>query len=161
MMKKIIKLVIFVIGALQLSGCSVISTVATGNRMEAARAANTGKQLIPKDGGTYLIPVGTETVSYLGSGDTDFKINNTAFTQPKGTYSVVKVVPGIYNVYGNKRVLAGGEASAPVTAKASEVLCLSVFNPISGPARIDTYKGDACDPIIRALTSQNVIGKID
>ena len=160
-MKKIITLVIFVIGALQLSGCSVISTVATGNRMEAARAANTGKQLIPKDGGTYLIPVGTETVSYLGSGDTDFKINNTAFTQPKGTYSVVKVVPGIYNVYGNKRVLAGGEASTSVTAKASEVLCLSVFNPISGPARVDTYKGDACDPIIRPLTNQNVVGKID
>jgi len=160
-MKKIITLALYAIGTLQLSGCSVISTVATGNRMEAARTANAGKQLIPKDGGTYLIPVGAETVSYLGSGDTDFKINNTAFTQPKGTYSVVKVVPGIYNVYANKRVLAGGESSAPVTVKASEVLCLSVFNPMSGPARIDTYRGDACDPIIRALTNQNVIGKID
>ena len=152
---------LIVIGANQLSGCSVISTVATGNRMEAARAANAGKQLIPTDGGTYLIPVGTETVSYLGSGDTEFKINNTSFTQPKGTYSVVKVAPGVYNVYGNKHVLAGGEASAPIEVKASEVICVSEFNPISGPARIDTYKGDACDPIVRALKNQNVIGKID
>ena len=160
-MKKIITLGMLVLGGLQLSGCSVISTVATGNRMEAARAANAGKQLVPKDGGTYLIPVATETVSYLGSGDTEFKINNTNFTQPKGTYSVVKVTPATYNVYGNKHVAGGGEASAPIEIKASEVICLYKFNPISGPARIDTYKGDACDPILRSLTNQNVIGKID
>ena len=160
-MKKFITWTIFLMGGIELSGCTVISAVATGNRIEAARTANTGKQLIPKDGGTYLIPVGTETVSYLGSGNTDFKINNTAFTQPKGTYSVVKVIPGIYNVYANKRVAGGGEASAPITLNPSDVICLSEFNPISGPARIDIYKGDACDPIIRALRNQNVIGKIE
>ena len=160
-MKKIITLSLIATVCLQLSGCSVISAVSTGNRMEAARSANAGKQLIPKDGNTYLIPVGKETVSYLGSGNTDFKINNTSFTQPKGTYSIVKVSPGKYSVYGNMRVIAGGEASTSVEVKESEVICLSEFNPISGPARIDVYKNDACDPIIRALKNQNAVEKIN
>ena len=160
-MKKIISFALFVFGVLYLSGCSTVSIIATGNRIEAARTANIGKQLVPKDGNTYLIPIGAETVSYLGSGDTDFKINNTNFTQPKGTYSVVKVMPGIYNVYGNKRVVAGGEASAPISIKASEVICFSIFNPVSGPARVSLQKGDGCDPLLRGLTNQNIIGKVD
>ena len=160
-MKRIILLSLFVLGALQLSGCSVISAVATSNRMEEARTANSGKQLVPKDGGTYLIPISSETISYLGSGDTDWKINNTTFTQPKGTYSVVKVLPGIYNVFGNRRVAGGGEAGFPLEIKTSESICFYVFNPVSGPARIESYKGDGCDPLLRPLKNQNVIGKVD
>lgn len=160
-MKRIILLALFTFGAIHLSGCSVISAVATSNRMEEARAANAGKQLVPKDGGTYLIPISSETISYLGSGDTDWKINNTTFTQPKGTYSVVKVSPGIFNIFGNRRVAGGGEAGFPLEIKASEAICFYVFNPISGPARIESYKGDGCDPLLRPLKNQNVIGKVD
>ena len=160
-MKRIIILVIFLAGAIQLSGCSVISAVATSNRMEEARTANAGKQLIPKDGSTYLIPISSETISYFGSGNTDWKINNTTFTQPKGTYSVVKVTPGIYNVFGDRRVAGGGEAGLPIEIKASEAICFYVFNPVSGPARIESCKGDGCDPLLRPLKNQNVIGKVD
>ena len=160
-MKKLVILAFFVFGSLQLSGCSVISAVATSNRMEDARAANAGKQLVPKDGSTYLIPISPETISYLGSGNTDWKINNTTFTQPKGTYSVVKVSPGIFNVFGDRRVAGGGEAGLPVEIKASEAICFYVFNPVSGPARIESYKGDACDPILRPLRNQNVIDKVN
>lgn len=160
-MKRILILVIFLAGAIQLSGCSVISAVATSSRMEEARTANAGKQLIPKDGSTYLIPISSETISYLGSGNTDWKINNTTFTQPKGTYSVVKVTPGIYNVFGDRRVAGGGEAGLPIEIKASEAICFYVFNPVSGPARIESYKGDGCDPLLRPLKNQNVIGKVD
>lgn len=160
-MKRILILVIFLAGAIQLSGCSVISAVATSNRMEEARTANAGKQLIPKDGSTYLIPISSETISYLGSGNTDWKINNTTFTQPKGTYSVVKVMPGIYNVFGDRRVAGGGEAGLPIEIKASEAICFYVFNPVSGPVRIESYKGDGCDPLLRPLKNQNVIGKVD
>ena len=160
-MKRIILLALFTFGAIHLSGCSVISAVATSNRMEEARAANAGKQLVPKDGGTYLIPISSETISYLGSGDTDWKINNTTFTQPKATYSVVKVSPGIFNIFGNRRVAGGGEAGFPLEIKASEAICFYVFNPISGPARIESYKGDGCDPLLRPLKNQNVIGKVD
>ena len=160
-MKRIIILVIFLAGAIQLSGCSVISAVATSNRMEEARTANAGKQLIPKDGSTYLIPISSETISYFGSGNTDWKINNTTFTQPKGTYSVVKVTPGIYNVFGDRRVAGGGEAGLPIESKASEAICFYVFNPVSGPARIESCKGDGCDPLLRPLKNQNVIGKVD
>jgi hypothetical protein len=99
--------------------------------MEEARAANAGKQLVPKDGGTYLIPVGLETASYLGSGNTDFKINTTSFTQPKGTYSIVPVAPGAYIVYANKRVAGGGEATASVDVKKGEATCFHVVNPLS------------------------------
>jgi hypothetical protein len=148
------------LGLFQVTGCSVISAVATSNRMEEARAANMGKQLVPKDGGTYLIPVGTETISYLGSGDTDWKLNSVTFTQPKGTYSILKVEPGTYTVYGNKRVLAGGEATWPVEVKKGEAVCFHVFNPVSGPARIEIYKNDACDPILRALKQVNVVDKL-
>lgn len=154
-------MVIFLAGAIQLSGCSVISAVATSSRMEEARTANAGKQLIPKDGSTYLIPISSETISYFGSGNTDWKINNTTFTQPKGTYSVVKVTPGIYNVFGDRRVAGGGEAGLPIEIKASEAICFYVFNPVSGPARIESYKGDGCDPLLRPLKNQNVIGKVD
>ena len=75
-MNKKITLLVIVIGAFQLTGCSVISMHAASTRMEEARSTNAGKQLVPKDGGTYLIVVGQETGSYLGSGDTDWKINN-------------------------------------------------------------------------------------
>ena len=110
-MNKKITLLVIVIGAFQLTGCSVISMHAASTRMEEARSTNAGKQLVPKDGGTYLIVVGQETGSYLGSGDTDWKINNSSFTQPRGTYSVVRVRPGTYTAYGNKRVAGGGEGS--------------------------------------------------
>jgi len=160
-MRKIIYLAVLLIGAHQLSGCSIISTVATANRMEDARTANAGKQLVPKDGGTYLIPVGTETISYLGTGHTDWKINSATFTQPKGTYSIVKVPPGKYLVYGNKRVAGGGEATWPIDLNAGEAICFFVFNPISGPARLENYKGDACDPILRPLTNQTIIDKLE
>jgi hypothetical protein len=159
-MNKTIALLGIVIGASQLTGCSVISAVATSTRMEDARTANVGKQLVPKDGGTYLIPVGTETISYLGSGDTDWKINDTSFSQPRGTYSVVKVRPGTYAAHGNKRVAGGGEATSPIEIKEGEAVCFYPVNPISAPARMETYKGDACDPILRPLKNQNVIGEV-
>jgi hypothetical protein len=145
----------------QLSGCSVVSAVATSNRMEEARAANAGKQLVPKDGGTYLIPVGLETASYLGSGNTDFKINTTSFTQPKGTYSIVPVAPGAYIVYANKRVAGGGEATASVDVKKGEATCFHVVNPLSVSARIEAGKNDGCDPFLRPLRNLNAVSKID
>lgn len=145
----------------QVTGCSVVSTIAASNRIEDAKAANAGKQLVPKDGGTYLIPVGTESVSYLGSANTEWKINNTEFTQPRGSYSVISVQPGNYNVYGNKKVLGGGEASAAINIKATEVICFYVYNPVKNPARIESTKDDACDPILRALKQQNVVDKMN
>jgi len=161
-MKKIlISVVVTLVGTFSISGCSVISAVATSQRMEDARSANLGKQLVPKDGGSYLIPVGTETISYLGSGNTDWKINNVQFTQPKGTYSIIKVSPGAYTIYGNKRVAGGGEATSPIEVKTNEAICFYVFNPVSGPARIDSYKGDACDPILRPLLNQNILEKLN
>ncbi len=161
MNKLLISILALWLGSSGLSGCSVISAVATSQRMEDARSANMGKQLVPKDGGSYLIPVGTETMSYLGSGNTDWKINNTPFTQPKGTFSIIKVSPGTYTVYANKRVAGGGEATAPVEIKGNEAVCFYVFNPVSGPARIDSYRGDACDPILRPLLNQNIIEKLN
>jgi hypothetical protein len=148
------------IGVSQLAGCSLAARHAASTRMEAARSANAGKDLVPRDGGTYLIPVGQETVSYLGSGDTDWKINNTSFTQPRGTYSVVRVSAGTYAAHGNKRVAGGGESTLAVEVREREVICLYVVNPLSAPARIQTYKGDACDPILRPLKQQNVIGEV-
>ena len=159
-MTRLILLVLFMLAGLQLSGCSVISAVATSNRMEDARTANIGKQLVPKDGQTYLIPIGTETISYLGSGDTDFKINTTAFTQPKGTYSIIKADPGTYVVYANKRVAGGGETTATIEVKIGEAACFYIFNPISAPARIELGKNDVCDPFLRPLKNQNVISAI-
>jgi hypothetical protein len=159
-MNKTIALLGIVMSALQLTGCTVISAVATSTRMEDARTANAGRQLVPKDGGTYLMAVGTETISYLGSGDTDWKINDTSFSQPKGTYSVVRVRPGTYAVFGNKRVAGGGEAASSIEIKEGEAVCFFPVNPISAPARIETYKGDACDPILRALKNLNVIGEV-
>ena len=156
-----LKFLVILAGIYCLSGCSLVSLHATGTRMEEARSANAGKQLVPKDGGSYLISVGTETVSYLGSGDTDWKVSNTAFTQPKGTYSLIRAVPGAYAVYGNKRVAGGGEATSVIDVKASEVTCFYVFNPMSGAARIETYKGDACDPILRPLRQQSVVDKVN
>jgi hypothetical protein len=149
-----------VVSGTQLSGCSVVSAVATSNRMEEARVANTGKQLVPKDGQTYLIPIGAETVSYLGSGDTDFKINTTAFTQPKGSYSIIKSSPGSYTVYANKRVAGGGETTAKVDVKGGEVVCFYIFNPISAPARIEVAKNDVCDPFLRPLRNVNMASEI-
>jgi hypothetical protein len=128
--------------------------------MEDARTANVGKQLVPKDGGTYLIAVGMETVSYLGSGSTDWKINDIFFSQPRGTYSVVRARPGTYAVYGNKRVAGGGEAASSIEIKEGEAVCFYPVNPLSAPARMETYKGDACDPILRPLKNQNVIGEV-
>jgi hypothetical protein len=159
-MKRILALAILITGGFQLSGCSVISAVATSNRMEEARALNTGKQLVPKDGQTYLIPVGTETISYLGSGDTDYKINTTEFTQPKGTYSIIKATPGSYTVYANKRVAGGGETTARVEVKAGEAVCFYIFNPISAPARIEVAKNDVCEPLLRPLRNVNVVPAI-
>jgi hypothetical protein len=127
--------------------------------MEEARSANAGKQLVPKDG-TYLIIVGQESGSYLGSADTDWKINNSSFTQPRGTYSLVRVQPGTYSAYGNKRVAGGGEATSSIEVKEGEAVCFWPFNPMSAPARMESYKGDACDPILRPLKNQNVIGEI-
>jgi hypothetical protein len=159
-MNKTIALPGIAIGALQLTGCSVISAVATSTRMEDARTANAGKQLVPKEGGTHLIVVGQETASHLGSGDTDWKINDTSFSQPRGTYSVVRVRPGAYAVYGNKRVAGGGEAASSIEIKEGKAVCLYPVSPLSGPARMETYKGDACDPILRPLKNQNVIGEV-
>lgn len=159
-MNKKIALLAIAIGAVQLAGCSVISMHAASTRMEETRSANAGKQLVPKDGGTYLIVVGQETVSYLGSGDTDWKINDSSFTQPRGTYSVVRVRPGTYAAYGNKRVAGGGEAMSSIEVKEGEAVCFWPVNPLSAPARMETYKGDACDPILRPLKNQNVIGEI-
>ena len=156
-----LKLLVTLAGIFCLSGCSLVSLHATGTRMEEARSANAGKQLVPKDGGSYLIAVGTETASYLGSGDTDWKVSNTSFTQPKGTYSLIGAVPGAYAVYGNKRVAGGGEATSVIDVRASEVTCFYVFNPMSGAARIETYKGDACDPILRPLRQQSVVEKVN
>ena len=146
---------------MQITGCSVISAVATSNRMEEARTANAGKQLVPKDDGTYLIAVGLETSSYLGSGDTDFKINNAEFTQPKGTYSIIPVNPAAYVVYANKRVVGGGEASATLDAKKGESLCFYVVNPLSAAARIEATKNDACDPFLRSIRNQNIVQKVN
>jgi hypothetical protein len=156
-----LKIFVIFFWLLQLSGCSLVTLHATGTRMEEARAANAGKQLIPKDSGSYLISVGAETASYLGSGDTDWKVSNTSFTQPKGTYSLIRAVPGAYAVYGNKRVAGGGEATSVIDVRASEVTCFYVFNPMSGAARIETYKGDACDPILRPLRQQSVVDKVN
>jgi len=159
-MDKKIKLVVIVLGAFQLTGCSLISMHAASTRMEEARSANVGKELVPKNGGTYLIVVGQETGSYLGSGDTDWKINNSTFTQPKGTYSVVKVHPGTYTAYGNKRVAGGGEITSAIEVKEGDAVCFFPVNPLAAPVRMETYKGDACDPILRPLKNQNVIGEI-
>ena len=129
--------------------------------MEDARASNAGKQLVPKDGGTYLIPVGLESASYLGTGNTDFKINSTSFTQPKGTYSIVTATPGVYNVYANKRVVGGGEATATVEVKKGEAVCFHVVNPLTTTARIESTKNDACDPFLRPLRNINSIQNIN
>ena len=64
-MNKKITLLVIVIGAFQLTGCSVISMHAASTRMEEARSTNAGKQLVPKDGGTYLIVVGQEDWSTI------------------------------------------------------------------------------------------------
>ena len=159
-MKRILITALLIAGGIQLSGCTVISAVATSSRMEEARSANVGKQLVPKDGQTYLIPVGTETVSYLGSGDTDYKINTTEFTQPKGTYSIIKATPGSYTVYANKRVAGGGETTARLDVKAGEAVCFYIFNPISAPARIEVARNDVCDPFLRPLKNMNVVPSI-
>jgi hypothetical protein len=159
-MKRTLYLLVTLIGAYQLTGCSVISAVATSSRMEEARAANVGKQLIPKDGGTYLIAVGMETASYLGTGSTDWKINSTSFSQPKGTYSLITVAPGTYTVYGNKRVAGGGEATSSVEVKSSESVCFYVVNPLTTPARLETFKNDACEPMLRPLRNQNIVEKL-
>ena len=159
-MKNYLTVTLLLAGVIQLSGCSVISAVATSNRMEDARTANAGKQLVPKDGQTYLIPIGTETASYLGSGDTDFKINTTEFTQPKGTYSIIKVSPGPYVVYANKRIAGGGETTGLVNVKEGEAVCFYLVNPISNPARIEIAKNDVCDPFMRPLKNQNVVSSI-
>ena len=159
-MKRIITTSLVLISGLNITGCSVISAVATSNRMEDARAANAGKQLVPKDGGTYLIPIGTETVSYLGSGDTDFKVNNMAFTQPKGTYSIVSAAPGKYIIYANKRVVGGGETTASLEVKKGDTACFYIVNPISAPARIESATNDVCDPFLRPLKNQTVISTI-
>ena len=159
-MNKALKLFVTIVAGMQLTGCSVVSVVATSSRMEEARAANAGKQLVPKDGKTYLIPVGMETASYLGTGNTDWKINDNSFSQPKGTYSVIEVLPGTYQVYGNKRVAGGGETNGPIDVKAGEAICFYVFNPVSGPARFEINKGDACDPILRPLKNVNAIEKV-
>lgn len=158
-MRKVLSLAI-VVGASQLAGCSVVSMHAASTRMEAARSANAGKQLVPKDGGTYLIAVGMESVSYLGSGDTDWKINNSSFTQPRGTYSVIGVRPGTYTTYANKRVAGGGEAKAPVEIMEGESVCIFPVNPLSAPARMEMYKGDACDPVLRPLKNQNAVAEV-
>jgi hypothetical protein len=158
-MNRVINWLAILVMGWQISGCSVISVVATSSRMEEARAANSGKQLVPKDG-TYLVPVGMETASYLGTGNTDWKINDTSFVQPKGSYSLVAVPPGTYAVYGNKRVAGGGEASSTIELKAGDVFCFYVYNPVSGPARLETYKGEACDPILRPLKNQNIVEKL-
>ena len=55
----------------------------------------------------------------------------------------------------------GGEATSVIDVKASEVTCFYVFNPMSGAARIETYKGDACDPILRPLRQQSVVEKVN
>jgi len=149
--------ILALMGAINLSGCSIVSMHATSLRMEEARTANAGKQLVPKDGKTYLIPIGTETVSYLGTGDTEFKINNNTFTQPKGTYSLITAFPGTYKVYANKKVVGGGEATANVEVKQGESVCFYVVNPMAAPARIEATKNDACDPFLRPLKNQNVI----
>jgi hypothetical protein len=159
-MNKKITLLVVVAGAFQLAGCSVVSMHATSTRMEEARVANAGKQLVPKDGGTYLIAVGQETASYLGAGNTDWKINDTAFSQPKGTYSVIKVLPGTYTAYGNKRVAGGGEAKSSIEVKQGEVICFFPVNPMSAQARMETYRGDACEPILRPLTNKDVVKEI-
>jgi hypothetical protein len=160
-MKKIFVILLAAFSGINISGCSVMSAVATSSRMEDARAANAGKQLVPKDGGTYLIPIGTETVSYLGSGDTDFKVNNTAFTQPKGTYSVVSAAPGKYIIYANKRVIGGGETTASLELKKGDATCFYIVNPISAPARIESASNDVCDPFLRPLKNQNIIQKLN
>ena len=157
---KVLSTLVFVAGVFQLTGCSVMSMHAASTRIENTRSANAGKQLVPKDGGTYLIPVGYESASYLGSADTDWKVNNTSFTQPRGTYSVVRALSGTYTVYGNKRVAGGGEASSSIELKEGESVCFYPVNPLSAPARIETYKGDACDPILRILKNQNVIEEV-
>lgn len=158
--KRILITALLIAGGIQLSGCSVISAVATSSRMEETRSANMGKQLVPKDGQTYLIPVGTETIPYLGSGDTDYKIDTTEFTQPKGTYSIIKATPGSYNVYANKRVAGGGETTARVDVKAGEAVCFYIINPISAPARIEIAKNDVCDPFLRPLKNVNLVPSI-
>lgn len=160
-MKKLITYLSLLMGFSLISGCSVISAVATSNRIEEARAANTGKQLVPKDGGTYLIPIGTETASYLGSGNTDFKIDSIVFTQPKGTYSIIKALPGKYLIYANKRVAGGGEATATLELKNGEAACFYIVNPISAPARIEAVRNDVCDPFLRPFRNQNVIESIN
>ena len=157
---KTLLLVPLFLALLEMTGCSLISTVATSNRMEEARTANLGKDLVPKDGGTYLIPIATETISYLGSGNTDWKINDTAFSQPKGSFSQISVIPGIYSINGNKRVAGGGEASAAINIKKSETICFYVINPISAPARVESFKNDACDPLLRSIKNLNVVDKI-
>ena len=144
----------------QITGCAVISVVATSVRKEAARSENAGKQLVPEDGGTYLIPIATETRSLLGSGSTEWKINGTSFIQPKGSYSQISVTPGIYTIYGNKHVAGGGEATSPIDVKESETICFYVSNPISTPARIDFFKNDLCDPFLRSIKKHDVVEKI-
>lgn len=156
-MKKLLTVGLVAFSGLNITGCSVISAVATSSRMEDARAANAGKQLVPKDGGTYLIPIGTETISYLGTGDTDFKVNNIAFTQPKGTYSIVGAAPGKYIIYANKRVVGGGETTASLELKKGDAACFYIINPISAPARIESATNDVCDPFLRPLKNQNTI----
>jgi hypothetical protein len=160
-MKKTMTLLLIVSAAFQLTGCTVVAMHAASTRMEEARSANAGKQLVPKDGQTRLIVVGQETLSYLGTGDTDWKINDTSFTQPRGTYSLIEVRPGIYHVYGNKRVLGGGEARSTIEVKEGESVCIYPVNPMSGPARMESYKGDACEPALRQLKNKDVIKELN
>jgi hypothetical protein len=158
-MKKLFCMAIMIISA-STTGCSAIHLIDVSVRMEEARAENAGKQLVPKDGGSYLIPVGTEPLNYLGTGDTNWKINGVTFTQPKGTYSILKVSPGAYTAFGDKLVVGGGQASSLIEVKVGEAVCFYPFSPIPGLARLEIHKNEACDPILRPLRQMNVVSKL-
>jgi len=167
MMKKIVICVFFLIETCLQLGCSSIEglgrdihSVGTSIQLSSRSASEKSyKQFIPNDGGTYLIPISHQSI--FGSGDTIWKINNTTFIQDKGSYSIINVKPGVYNVFGNRREPFLDEKRSTVDIKSGESICLFVFNPIYGAARITSYKNVDCNRFLQDLNNKNATYKID
>jgi hypothetical protein len=159
--KKTFLLVTVLISYLLLSGCSAVSIATTSQRLEETRESNKGKQLLPNDGQTYFITISPETANYLGSGNTDFRINNESFTQPKGTNSVILVSPGTYSVYAKRNLVGGGEASDSIKIEKGESICFTVMQRYTEKPKIEYYKNDQCTPALGLSRRQNIINKIN
>lgn len=148
------------LSAFQLCGCGAIPALTETIRIDKTISENADKQLVPKDGKTYLIPIGQEAAYYFGTGETDWKINETSFAQPIGTYSVIRVTPGTYTAYGNHHSLLGGAASSSILVNAGEVVCFYPLKQPDSTHTMKTFRGAACEAILHKLKNENAVLKI-